>query len=63
MPAPAKNQYAAKENSDKVRYPVNVRGTEDERRAWRRAAAGQKWNDWARKTLNAAAQRNTVQSE
>lgn len=55
MPAPAKNQYAAKEEADKVRYPVNVRGTEDERRAWRRAAAGQKWNDWARKAMNAAA--------
>lgn len=55
MPAPAHNRYAAKEDAEKVRFPVNVRGTEEERRAWRRAAAGQKWNLFARRALNAAA--------
>ncbi len=55
MPAPKNNQYARKDDGERVAFPVNVRGTEIERRAWRKASAGQKWNEWARTVLNAAA--------
>lgn len=55
MPAPKGNNFAKKPDKDRVEFPVNVRGTEAERKSWRRAAAGQKWNDWARAVLNAAA--------
>lgn len=55
MPAPKNNQFAAKAEEDKVRFPVIIRGTEEERRAWKRAAAGGKFNEWARAALNKAA--------
>lgn len=55
MPAPKGNNFAAKDDGERVAFPVNVRGTKDERKAWRKAAAGQKWNDWARGVLNNAA--------
>lgn len=55
MSAPAGNTNAAKPVDQRIAYPVMIRGTETERKAWRRAAAGQKWNDWARAVLNAAA--------
>ena len=54
MSAPLKNQNAAKAADQRVAFPVMIRGTEEERKAWRRAAAGQKWNEWARAALNAA---------
>jgi len=54
MSAPAENQNAAKADAAKVAHPVNVRGTETERKRWRRNAAGGKWNEWARAALNAA---------
>jgi len=59
MPAPEGNQFAKKDDGERVAFPVNVRGTETERKAWRKAAAGQKWNDWARAVLNAAAGQKT----
>jgi hypothetical protein len=59
MPAPKDNKFAQKADGERVAFPVNVRGTEQERRDWRRAAAGQKWNDWARSVLNDAAVQKT----
>ena len=59
MPAPKGNNFAAKDDGERVAFPVNVRGTETERKAWRKAAAGQKWNDWARAVLNTAAGHKT----
>lgn len=55
MSAPKGNQFAAKSDREAVRFPVIVRGLEVERKAWRRAAAGGKFNDWARTALNKAA--------
>ncbi len=60
MPAPKGNTFARKDDANRVAFPVNVRGTETERKAWRRAAAGQGWNDWARAVLNAAAGHETT---
>lgn len=38
-----------------ILFPADsLRVAEDERKAWRRAAAGKKWNEWARATLNKA---------
>lgn len=58
MPAPKGNQYAAKDDREAVRFPVIVRGLDVERRAWRRAAAGGTFNEWARNALNQAAGRD-----
>jgi hypothetical protein len=55
MPAPKDNKYAQKADGERVAFPVNVRGTASERKAWRKAAAGQKWNEWARAALNNSA--------
>jgi hypothetical protein len=55
MPAPKGNNFAGKEDGERVAFPVNVRGTKAERQAWRKAAAGQKWNEWARAALNNSA--------
>lgn len=55
MSAPTGNTNAAKPVDQRIAYPVMIRGTETERKTWRKAAAGQKWNDWARSVLNAAA--------
>lgn len=60
MPAPKGNDFAAKDDRERIAFPVNVRGTKDERKAWRKAAAGQKWNEWARAALNAAAVHETT---
>jgi len=59
MPAPKGNDFAAKYDRERIAFPVNVRGTKDERKAWRKAAAGQRWNEWARSALNAAAGHST----
>lgn len=53
MSAPPNNTNAAKPNNEQVKFPVIVRGTRAERRAWRKAARGQKFNTWARVALNA----------
>lgn len=55
MPAPKGNNFAVKADGERVAFPVNVRGTAAERKAWRKAAAGQKWNEWARDALNRSA--------
>jgi hypothetical protein len=55
MPAPKDNKFAQKADGERVAFPVNVRGTAAERKAWRKAAAGQKWNEWARAALNNSA--------
>jgi hypothetical protein len=60
MPAPKGNDFAAKDDQERIAFPVNVRGTKNERKTWRKAAAGQKWNEWARAALNAAAGHETA---
>lgn len=55
MSGPKGNSNAAKPVDEKTGFPVTVRGTEVERRAWRKAAAGDKFNAWARKALNKSA--------
>lgn len=60
MPAPKGNDFAAKNDRERIAFPVNVRGTIDERKAWRKAAAGQKWNEWARAAFNTAAGHKTT---
>lgn len=54
MSAPKNNRNATKPAADKVASPVIVRGTEAERKAWKKAAAGHKFNNWARTALNQA---------
>lgn len=55
MPAPKNNTFGEKDEADLIRFPVTIRGLEEERQAWKRAAVGQKFNAWARSVLNAAA--------
>ncbi len=54
MPAPRKNQNAAKPARLKVNAAKEVRGLPAEKQAWERAQkkAGLKWNDWGRLALN-----------
>lgn len=63
MPAPKGNDFAAKDDGDRIAFPVNVRGTQAERKAWRKAAAGQKWNDWGRDALNGAVARKAAKEK
>lgn len=62
MPAPKGNSFATKDDGEAIRFPVTVRGLEAERKAWRKAAAGQKFNDWARGALNAASSNDAVRA-
>ena len=62
MPAPKGNDFAAKDDRERIAFPVNVRGTKDERKAWRKAAAGQKWNERPRAALNTAAGHETTRA-
>lgn len=54
MSAPKNNRNATKPAADKVASPVIVRGTEAERKAWKQASTGHKFNNWARTALNQA---------
>lgn len=58
MPAPKGNNFAAKDDKDRIAFPKSpIRGTKAERAAWNRAQAKSNlsWNDWGREALNAKA--------
>lgn len=55
MSAAPNNTNAVKPDEAKLEFPVTIRGTKAERRAWRKAAAGGKFNAWGRIVLNLAA--------
>jgi hypothetical protein len=55
MSAAPNNTNALKPSSERIAYVVKIRGTHAERKAWRKAACGGKFNTWAREALNRAA--------
>jgi predicted HicB family RNase H-like nuclease len=60
MPAPAKNQNAAKPEEARASSFLYIRATPSDKSAWVRAAQqrGQKLSEWATDRLNRAARAN-----
>ena len=55
MPAPTKNQNAAKPESDRASTFLHVRVKQPDKASWVRKAGGQKLAQWVNQVLNEAA--------